>query len=78
MTTRPLVIAIAVAAVVNLAGSALFVWSSYEARQQNCRAVREAFDAYTDALVIQSGRSLDDPEAEDFRDAYRSRLEECH
>lgn len=72
-----LIAAVVVGGLVNVATVGLFVWQSWDARQENCRNTEAAFDAYTDALAIQFGRDPDGPEAAEFRDAYEPRLREC-
>lgn len=81
MTDKPrspiagLRLAIAIAAVVNLAGTGLFVWTSAHARHQLCERVAEAFDAYTDALAEVS--RADAARVAEFRAAYETELEDC-
>lgn len=73
---RVLIVCIAVSALVNLAGTVLFIVSSYNARQENCRSVEEAFDAYTTALAQVTDAA--EATVREFRNAYQPSLEECH
>lgn len=75
-----------VASLLNLLGGGLGVFMSWQARQENCDHVREAFDEYTEALI---GAAQPDeprtPEAQEafelriqhFREAYKPALEKC-
>jgi len=73
---RWLIIAVVCSAALNMAGSGMFVWQSWAARQQNCDDVTAAFDAYTDALAEVT--SADPETVAEFRAAYEPELANCH
>jgi hypothetical protein len=82
---RPTLMQALVAVMVsNLLSTGLFVWAASNAsneaaktaREENCEAVIEAFDKYTDALAKIS--NADPARVQLFRDAYEPSLRECH
>jgi predicted negative regulator of RcsB-dependent stress response len=74
-TPRALVVAVVLSMAAQLIGTGLFVYTSWQARQQNCEQVQRAFDNYTSALAQISHA---DPETvQAFRDAYEPELEQC-
>lgn len=63
-------------AALSVIGTAIFVWQGSTAREGNCDNVRDAFDAYTNGLVVMFEAT---PELEaQFRALYEPYLVECH
>lgn len=69
------VVAIALSILTQLVTSGAFLLVSAEARQHNCERVRDAFEAYTQALADISG--ADEERVNAFRAAYEPQLKEC-
>lgn len=67
---------IVLGAVVNLTGTGLFVWTSAQARQENCENTEQAFSDFTDALAEEFHASEETEER--FRARYEDDLAECH
>lgn len=75
ITRRTILAALAISIASQLGSSLIFLKVSSDERKANCALVSDAFDAYTDALAEVSG--ADDGRVDEFRDAYRPKLEEC-
>lgn len=62
-------------AALSVVGTCIFVWVGSQARNANCDNVRDAFDAYTNGLVVMTDSP---PEVEaQFRALYEPYLAEC-